>query len=300
MKQNDKAEAWLRRALKAEPDNAAANFNLGLLLAETDRLDEAEKALRAALKSDPQLAPAAYNLAVILGEKKDLAGAVQWCRKAHDLRPEELKYTESLVFYLNEKGDKDEAIAVLKKAIEREPAVLRRLSHSGRHLRESWRAEGGGPRVRDAMQEQPEFPPAIARGVAEARRGAGEIDRALLAQRPGLAAGPMLPNSHAATFPHGRILAFEQFHKNREHVAVSPSFAKAPAAHCRTSKERHWGSRGFVGQQGLGGSHAAARAMGQMGPDARAVAPALGALRNCGHWQVRKAAVEALEIDPET
>jgi tetratricopeptide (TPR) repeat protein len=32
LKHNDKAEAWLRRALKAEPQNAAANFNLGLLL----------------------------------------------------------------------------------------------------------------------------------------------------------------------------------------------------------------------------------------------------------------------------
>ena len=32
--QNDKAEKSLRRALKMEPDNAAANFNLGLLLAE--------------------------------------------------------------------------------------------------------------------------------------------------------------------------------------------------------------------------------------------------------------------------
>ena len=34
LNQNDKAEAWLRRALKGEPENAAANFNLGLLLAE--------------------------------------------------------------------------------------------------------------------------------------------------------------------------------------------------------------------------------------------------------------------------
>ena len=57
MKQNDKAEEWLRRALKAEPENAAANFNLGLLLAETNRLDEAEKALRAALKPTRNLPP---------------------------------------------------------------------------------------------------------------------------------------------------------------------------------------------------------------------------------------------------
>ena len=32
--QNDQAEASLRQALQLEPGNAAANFNLGLLLAE--------------------------------------------------------------------------------------------------------------------------------------------------------------------------------------------------------------------------------------------------------------------------
>ena len=72
LKQYDKAEALLRRALAAEPENAAANFNLGLLLAETDHLDEAEKALRTALKADPQLAAAAYNLGVILRREEGL------------------------------------------------------------------------------------------------------------------------------------------------------------------------------------------------------------------------------------
>ena len=158
LKQNDKAEAWLRRALKAEPDNAAANFNLGLLLAETNRLDEAEKALRAALKSDPQLAPAAYNLAVILGGKKDLAGAVQWCRKAHDLRPEDVKYTESLAYLSDRKRGHGRGHRRAEEGDPAEPAVLRRFRQPGRHLRGSRGAQGGGPRLRNAMQ-QPGFPP---------------------------------------------------------------------------------------------------------------------------------------------
>ncbi len=62
MRQNERAEQCLRRALETEPDNAAANFNLGLLLAEEGNTDEAEKALRRAIKSNPQSAAANYNL----------------------------------------------------------------------------------------------------------------------------------------------------------------------------------------------------------------------------------------------
>ena len=48
MDQNDKAEQSFRRALKHEPTNAAANFNLGLLLGEQGHLEEAEQTLRTA------------------------------------------------------------------------------------------------------------------------------------------------------------------------------------------------------------------------------------------------------------
>ena len=161
LKQNDKAEAWLRRALKAEPDNAAANFNLGLLLAETGRRDEAEKALRAALKSDPQLAPAAYNLAVILGEKKDLAGAVQWCRKAHDLRPDELKYTAQPGLLSERKRRQGRG---RRRARRRRSGRTRGFSTAAAILAGIYESRGerkAAARVlRDALQ-QPGFPPQL-------------------------------------------------------------------------------------------------------------------------------------------
>ena len=98
----------LRRALAIEPANAAANFNLGLLLAERGRLPEAEQALRAALKADPQMAPAAYNLGVLLAGT-DLDEAIAWCRKAHQALPSDPKYAHVLAFYLHQKKSDEEA-----------------------------------------------------------------------------------------------------------------------------------------------------------------------------------------------
>ncbi len=123
MDQNDKAEQSLRRALKMEPANAAANFNLGLLLGEQGRLPEAEQALRTALKADPQMAAAAFNLGVILGEK-NLDEAIAWCQKAHELRPTDPKYAHTLAFYRRKKGDVDGAVELLRKAIQHEPSYL--------------------------------------------------------------------------------------------------------------------------------------------------------------------------------
>ena len=105
------------------------------------------------------------------------------------------------------------------------------------------------------------------------------------------------PQFARGPFPHGRILAFEQFHKNRE--ALSPSLPASPRPRRHIAEPAKSGIGALADllvNKDWEVRSAAARAMGQMGPDARAVAPALGALRNCGHWQVRKAAVEALEM----
>jgi Flp pilus assembly protein TadD len=117
MRRNDKAEASLRHALKVEPENAAANLNLGLLLGEKGDMKQAEQALRTALRSDPRMAAAAYNLGVILGPK-NVAEAVVWLRKAHQLRPGDPKYAYTLAYFLRQNGNSDEAIELLRKMIQ--------------------------------------------------------------------------------------------------------------------------------------------------------------------------------------
>ena len=116
----DKAEQCLMQALKLDPDNAAANFNLGLLRGEQGRLPEAEQALRKALKTDPQMHQAAYNLGVLLADR-NLDQAVEWCEKAHRLRPNDSKYAHTLAFYKRQKGDIDGAVELLRQVIGRDP-----------------------------------------------------------------------------------------------------------------------------------------------------------------------------------
>jgi len=162
--QNDLAERSLRRALAAEPANAAANFNVGLLLGEQGRLDGAEQALRAALKADPHLAAAAFNLGVILA-KKDLDEAISWCRKAHELQPNEAKYAHTLAFYLRQKGDVESAIRVLRGAIGRQPAPLDALLLLAEILAEKGDIEAAQQVYRDALAH-PDISPAQRSAVA--------------------------------------------------------------------------------------------------------------------------------------
>ena len=86
-------------------------------------MPEAEQALRAALKADPQMAAAAFNLGVILGEK-NLDEAIAWCQKAHELRPADPKYAHTLAFYQRKKGNIDGAVELLRKVIQDEPSYL--------------------------------------------------------------------------------------------------------------------------------------------------------------------------------
>jgi Flp pilus assembly protein TadD len=120
MGENGKAEQSLQKALKLAPDNAAANFNMGLLKAEKNEPKQAEKYLKNAFKADPQMAQAAYNLCIITAKDR-INEAVTWCKKASELRPQDPNYAYTLAFYLDQKGDRDEAVRTLKAILEKYP-----------------------------------------------------------------------------------------------------------------------------------------------------------------------------------
>jgi tetratricopeptide (TPR) repeat protein len=120
MGENDKAVKSLQQALKIAPDNAAANFNIGLLKAEQSDAKQAEKYLKDALKADPQMAQAAYNLCIITSKDR-MEEAIGFCRKASELRPDDPRYAFTLAYYRNQKGDTDEALRTLNAIIEKYP-----------------------------------------------------------------------------------------------------------------------------------------------------------------------------------
>ena len=88
----------LRRAIAADPKEAAAHFNLGVLFAETAHHDEAEKELRTAVQLDGSNASAAYDLAILVGNKNP-AESLALCKKAAALDRENPKYRNAVAFY---------------------------------------------------------------------------------------------------------------------------------------------------------------------------------------------------------
>ncbi len=122
--QNDKAEASLRHALSLDPTNAAANLNLGMLLAEMGKMSEAEQAFRSAFKADPKSAQAAYNLGILLS-KDQPEEALTWSRRAAELRPDNPQYGYTYAFYLYRAGQLDQALKTLRQVRQRFPAARR-------------------------------------------------------------------------------------------------------------------------------------------------------------------------------
>ncbi len=124
-----KAEENLKKVIEFDPDNEAANLNLGLLLAEQGRLDEAEKALKTAVEANPEGNPvAAKNLSVIVGQRGDLAGAVHYAGLAFKGRPEDPNYGYTLAYYQMQNGQKAESIKTLQQIIETNPEFLSAIS----------------------------------------------------------------------------------------------------------------------------------------------------------------------------
>ena len=109
--QNEKAEASLRHALSLDPTNAAANLNLGMLLAEVGKMS----------KADPRSAQAAYNLGILLS-KAQPQEALTWSRRAAELRPDNPQYGYTCAFFLYRSGRLDEALKTLRAVRQRFPA----------------------------------------------------------------------------------------------------------------------------------------------------------------------------------
>src|SRR5208283_4805621 len=107
LNQPDRAEACLRRALKVEPNNASALFNLGLLLAETGRTADAVKSLRGAL-------------AFYQRESGDLASAVATLRKWLDGHPLDGEAVLELGLTHEKRGDRAAAVLLYRSAVANE------------------------------------------------------------------------------------------------------------------------------------------------------------------------------------
>ena len=138
---NMAAEEKLKKALEVDPQNAAANLNYGLLLAQVQRFDECKKHLGQALDSDSTLAAAAYNLAVISAQT-NLDEALQYSLHAYTVEPGDPKYGYTYAFYAFQSGNRNLASSTLKKLINSHPNYLDAYLFLGNIYEESGNIKG--------------------------------------------------------------------------------------------------------------------------------------------------------------
>jgi tetratricopeptide (TPR) repeat protein len=87
-KQPELALEMFEQVLTLEPDNKMAYNNLGVLYMRDGRLEEAEKFLSAALEKDPAFVDAVYNLACLNARQGRYSLAMSYLRKAGRLTPD--------------------------------------------------------------------------------------------------------------------------------------------------------------------------------------------------------------------
>ena len=81
------AERLYRRAMKMDPADPSAPFNLGAVLRSVGRTLEAEAAYRAAVKANPDYASAWYNLADLLDDQRRTVEAIDCLKRALGANP---------------------------------------------------------------------------------------------------------------------------------------------------------------------------------------------------------------------
>jgi serine/threonine-protein kinase len=120
----ERAVAACGEAVRLKPDDASAQFNLGLALGiqeKRERLEEAVTAFRAAVKLQPEFSAAHSNLGFALRKQMKLEEAAAEQRKAIDLAPNVAKFHSVLGDVLLEQRKLEEAVAELREAVRLEP-----------------------------------------------------------------------------------------------------------------------------------------------------------------------------------
>jgi predicted O-linked N-acetylglucosamine transferase (SPINDLY family) len=116
------AAACYRRALEIAPDDPAALYNLGLVLAETGRREEAERQFRRVHELDPTDVDAMFNLASLLADLARFAEAVPLYRRALEIAPDNPYLWLGLGLACQGlPGQLEESLGPLRKCIELKP-----------------------------------------------------------------------------------------------------------------------------------------------------------------------------------
>jgi predicted O-linked N-acetylglucosamine transferase (SPINDLY family) len=173
----DLAGEIYRRILQAEPDQAEAHNNLGVVLHAQGSLDEATACYRRAIAARPDLVEAHNNLANALQEQGERDAAIVEYRRAIDLRPDYPEAHNNLGAVLRARGFLDEALTCSRRAVELRPGMAEAHSNLADTLRDLGRTREAIACYQQALQLKPGLP-AIHVNLGMALHDLGRLDDA--------------------------------------------------------------------------------------------------------------------------
>ena len=177
-KRLEEAADMLGRAVAVRPDNVPALSNLGALLQELHRFDEALTQLDRAIAVKPDYAEAYGNRGVALKELKQLEAAVASYDKAISLKPDYAIAYYNRGIALNELKQLEAAVASYDQAISLKPDYAEAYYQRGNTLQELTQLTAAVASYDKAIGIRPDYAELYsARGVA--LRVLGQLDAAL-------------------------------------------------------------------------------------------------------------------------
>jgi Tfp pilus assembly protein PilF len=151
------AEAASRKAITLQPDLAEAYNNLGLALADQQKLEAAVTAYQKAIALRPDLAEAHSGLGTVLGRQGKLKEAEAAFREAFALRPNYAKVHYNLGSVYVGQGKHKEAEASFRRAIDSRLDIPEVHFSLGNALRDQHKHNEAVVEYREAIRRKPDY-----------------------------------------------------------------------------------------------------------------------------------------------
>ena len=189
------SETLWTRALACTTGNYTAHYNLGVALADRERIDAAIEQYRAALKAKPDYAEAHYNLGVVLANRGEAVEAAEHYRAAAELAPDFSEAHNKLGVALIGQRRVEEAIVQYRQAITARPDFAEAHNNLGSALASQGAFAEATDHFLTAVKIQPNYAEAH-NNLAVGLQACGDIDQAIAEYEKAIELKPDYAEAH--------------------------------------------------------------------------------------------------------
>jgi tetratricopeptide (TPR) repeat protein len=226
----DEAISHYLKSIQLDPNYAYAYNNLGVALKEQGKLNEAIQYYRQALQIDPTYVEAINNLAGALEKQGQTREAAEYYRRAIELNPKNDKVHTNMGHVLVEQGKLDEAIEHYRKALQLNPNSAETLLNWGDALAKQGKTDQAINHFHKALQIDPDYAEAH-NNLGGELLNQGKTDEALEHLSAALDLNPNLAEAHSnmgvLLIQKGKFEAAISYF--REALRLNPNFSSAEA-----------------------------------------------------------------------